>query len=279
VAIPIRGAELPFTLENGVIVFPAKIGDVAVEAALATGSAETYMNRKVVERHHTYCDDPTGNSIAVLALTGTYPTSSPAFSTARVNGFKALDISPPVSIMACANFAKVNGLVGREISVVVGAGFFRGKILQIDFEKRVLRILDPEGQDHLQSDPLNTQAEQKITLKMKLKKLPVVDGISFNGKEVRALIDTGQDVGIQISPSATSKHKLGNVGKNGSISPGKIASVSLSNFVLTDQDANFVGKEAGFDQGTYGAILGMPVLRVFKTITFDWKKNVVELTR
>ncbi|MEJ7847236.1 MAG: hypothetical protein WKF92_03995 [Pyrinomonadaceae bacterium] len=185
-------------------------------------------------------------------------------------------------------FGEMNKKIGREIGMILGADFFKGKIVQIDFKKKVIRFLEKSPVDY-NSLKLKVASAIQQPLLFKMDQLyrtfyaveltmPVVEGITFNGVKIRAFFDTGSAFPVLISPAATKEHALAPVPEKGSSKVGQIKSMNLSGYEIPEVPVMLFGREAGFDESLkeYGAIIGLGIMQNF-TVTFDWDEKMVLL--
>ena len=270
--------EVPFTLEKGLIVVKAKIKkDIPVEVVIATGNASSYVNMDFVLRNKIqigYTSDKNGEALLFVDI------------VQIIVG----DEKPASLKMKGTSLESSNAKAGREIAATLGADFFKGKILQIDFKKKVIRFLDTPALDYKLarstpplSDsktfvfPMGQSSEnfmgQPVTL-------PVLDGVVVNGSKVRSLLDTFVAYPVSVSPDAIKELKLGTIPDKGATQPTNLKSFSFAGFDVPDIPAVLVGKKAGFDVGLrdYGVVIGVAIIQNF-TVTFDWKEKMVVLER
>ncbi|HEY0172868.1 MAG TPA: aspartyl protease family protein [Pyrinomonadaceae bacterium] len=130
-----EAGEVPFTFEKGYVIVAGKIkGREPVEFIVSTGDTNSSVNLGVVERYKL-----------TMYYTG----------VGRVTGFNDKTVSfatlPDVSVGPAAatsinarlsSTAEVSKLLGREIFGTLGYDFFRGRTVQLDFGKKVMRFLD-----------------------------------------------------------------------------------------------------------------------------------------
>jgi hypothetical protein len=273
-----RAGEVPFTLEKGLIVVKAKIKkDIPVDVVIATGSPTSYVNMGFVLRNKIqpgYTSDKNGQALIFVSVTQII-----------------LGDEKPVSLnMKGSSLESSTEKAGREIAATLGADFFKGKILQIDFKKKVIRFLDapimdykalisipPSGGMRTLVFPMDQEAE---TFMGQPVVLPVVDGAVLNGSKVRTLLDTFIPYPVTVSPSAIKQFGFGTVPDKGTTQSSQLKSFNFGGFSIPDIPTILVGKNAGFDEDwkNHAAVLGIAILQNF-TVTFDWKEKMVVLER
>lgn len=279
VSSTIFSQEIPFKLDKGVILIPAKIKkDIAVEVAIASGSQYGFLNSDLALRHKlrlSYTSDGpvTGRNDKLIHFV-------------ELSDIVVGDLEPESLNMKHRSFEAMNKKIGREIGAILGADFFKGKILQIDFKKRVLRIVKKSSIDYAQlrssasgnqvrifdmDQPYRTFYGSELTL-------PVASGITFNGSQIRTLFETGTAIPVSISPAAAKEFTLGPVPDKGSTKVFELSKIDLSGLELAGVPTMAYGKDAGFDENLreYGAIFGVGVIQNF-LITFDFKAKKIIL--
>lgn len=283
VSSPCLAGEVPFTLEKGFIIIAAKIKkDISVEVAVSTGSPHSYLNPDLILRHKIrlgYTNDGpvTGRNDKIIHF-------------AEVPQVIVGDEKPVSLTMKERSFEAMNKKIGREIGAVLGTDFFKGKIVQIDFKKKVIRFLEksPIDYKHLKladatanAQPLFFKMDQLYrTFYAAELTLPVVEGITFNGEKIRALFDTGSAFPVLMSPAATKELAFAPVPDKGASKVGQIKLMSLNGYEIPEVPVMLLGKEAGFDESLkqYGAIIGLGIMQNF-TLTFDWKEKMIFLEK
>src|SRR6185436_3699488 len=80
--------------------------------------------------------------------------------------------------------------VGREIFAILGADFFKGRIVQFDFRKKVLRFMAHAPAATPQTGGPSKLAALTMRPSSEPVRLPVTDDVLFNGKRIKTLFDT-----------------------------------------------------------------------------------------
>jgi hypothetical protein len=268
--------DVPFTIEKGFIIVPAKvIKGVPVEVAISTGLHSSVVESAPYEK---------------FKLNAGYTNDGPV-SSGNDRAYLFMDIADvivgnakPTSLkMALSPQFGVGKKIGRDIFAVLGADFFKGKIVQFDFSRMVLRFLDKYSADesNAKSTVMKFKMDAAVDTPVNLAiPLPVVSEILFNGKSLRTLITTGVASPALISAGALKQLQLGPVPEKGKTAVGKIPLLKIYDIELKDVPALFFGKDAGFEQerASYDAVLGLGLLKNF-ILTFDFKEKIVTLER
>ncbi len=285
IASPCIAGEIPFTIEKGFIIIDAKIkNDIPVKAAIFTGSPDSFFGPDVIFKYkitpgYTY-DGPYGHG-AIADRTVIF---------ADVPQIVLGDEKPVNLRLRQGSAEAMSKRIGHVIDLILGADFFRGKIVQFDFKKKVIRFLEKPPVDYKQTTQSASSGDAKSLL-FKMDQslennfgisltLPVARDITFEGTKVRSLFDTAVASPVSLSPATIKEYRLGQIPDKGSTKLGQIKSIGLGDYEMSNVPVLLFGKEAGFDQGTkdYGAIIGLGVMQNF-LVTFDWKQNMLVLER
>lgn len=270
--------EVPFSVHNGLVIVEAKIKDnIPVRVTLATGAEHSIMDPALLEKYKlsaSYAADGpvTGRNDKTYTFT--------AVNGVRVGESKSRDLN-----MRFGSMASLSKMVGEEIFAALGADFFEGQIVQLDFNKKVIRFLDKTPPELIGSDDPNATSG-RIVLRIAPKPddsfrksflVPLVKGVQFNGQKGNLLLDTGVATSIAFSSSVAKKMGLTVPTENGRME--KII-VSFESQQLTDVPAWVYAKGSSADEmlAKYGAVAGSLFLQDF-VVLFDYKKALVILER
>lgn len=264
--------EIPFTFEKGHIIVAAKIKDKEpVEMAIATGLEQSTVGAANIKKYNLKIYNiPSG------PVTGRHDE---ALYPAEVTDIR-LGNSHTHRLLMPFNGSIVNIIsknIGREIFAVLGADFFKGRTVQFDFKKKVIRLLSnwkapKEGSDQVAILPM-------IEDKMKPIRRPIVERIGFNGKQIKTLLDTGSVTVISLTPTGAKEVGLPVPSPKSNPQPAKV-SLALEKISFPDVPAVVYSKDSDFDKDSqgYSAMIGIAVLQNF-IITFDFGVAVVVLER
>jgi hypothetical protein len=167
----------------------------------------------------------------------------------------------------------------RKRDGILGVGFFRRFVVEIDTDKRVMRLHEPAG--------FNYSGKGEV-LRMEFKtSTPIIEAaiVPLGSGEIagRFEIDTGCDDCVCLGHEFVSaNHLLGEtnsaaesvrrgVGGSAGIQPGKLAELRIGKFVVKEPTANFFLEGSPAGEGQAGHI-GMGALGRFKII-FDYAKR------
>ncbi len=272
--------EIPFSFEKGHVIVHARIKkDLPVEVVIATGAEHSTVDMALLEKYKLqsgYAGEPpvTGHNDRIYFFS--------IVPDVRLGDARATSLS-----MHLVSLSEVSKAVGREIFGVLGADFFKGRVVQFDFRKKLIRFLSQSATDELTDQKAGRAPNESTILRMienddpyKNVTVPVVEGVTIDGKKVKVLLDTGAVMVVGIS-SSTAK-KLGFVVPPDKTQPrpDKIGSLRLGTSELTDVPAiiSAKGTELERDLSQHGAVVGVAILQNF-LITFDFRNKLVVLER
>src|ERR1044071_3758395 len=176
--------EVPFTVEKGHVIVKATIkDDKPVEVVLSTGSEHSYVNPLLLEKYKL---QSFYTGVGIVTGRNDRTVSFANVPDVRVGGTKASSLS---MLFGEQSVTAINGRVGREIFAILGADFFKGRVVQFDFQKQVVRFL-PRLPEEAKADGPN-RAVMHFRYNADVLTLPIVEDVTFNGKKVRTLFDTG----------------------------------------------------------------------------------------
>lgn len=270
------GSEIPFTLEKGHIIVSAKInGNKPVEMVLATGAEHSLINAGVLEKYKlqaSYAGEGviTGNNLDRVVYFVTV-------SDIRVGDVEVTSLSMRFGAQATS---EISQRIGREIFAILGVDFFKGRIVQFDFRKRVVRFMA----DAPTVAPQGGSASGLATLTMRPSstsvRMPVTEDVVFNGKKIKTLFDTSALTVVSLTPSAAKQVGLTPPPDKGPPLTEKVSSLRLGKIEFTDLPVTLHSKGSDFDRESsgYGGVVGVALLQNF-VITFDFHGGALILER
>jgi hypothetical protein len=272
--------EVPFSFEKGFVVVKAKIEkNVEVEVIISTGAEYSSADEVLLDKYKISRISRGGPPIFLSDIYGPLKvfTSVPDVSIGEA---KATSLT-----MGVGSTAAVSKVLGREIFGILGANFFKDRVLQVDFKKKVLRFIDQFSAE-LSSDRTKAVSGSRIILRMieneeRLREhftRPVVENVTFNGKIAKLLLDTGTVTVIALSSSAAKK--LGYTVPSEKSSPRSdiVELLSFGGYELKSVPVVIYAKGTSIDWSLseYGAVVGSLFLQNF-VVTFDFRSKVVIL--
>jgi hypothetical protein len=264
---------VPFSFEHGHVTVRATIKDGApVEVILSTGSEYSRLDWALMDKYK---------------LSGSYSGEWPVtgrndriyiFSTVhnvRVGGLKGMSLD-----MREGSLADVSRKLGREIFGVLGADYFRGRVAQFDFGKKVVRFLPQSPPDPRKGAAAAGRAVLPMRFYKEWLTLPVSEQVTFDGKKIKTNFDTGVVTVVSLSAAATKQIGLESPPEKGAPRPDKVKSLRLNEHELNDVPVMLYAKGSHFDLDgkDFGAVAGAMLLQDF-VATFDFRKKVIILER
>jgi predicted aspartyl protease len=268
-------SEIPFTLEKGHVIVSAKIeGNKPVEVVLATGAEHSLINSTVLEKYKLKAAY-TGEGI----ITGSHLDRVVYF--VPVSDIHVGEIALTNLYMRFGGQAasEISQRVGREIFAILGADFFKGRIVQFDFQKKVVRFLAHAPSMKVQPGAASGSAVLKIRPSDKVM-LPITEDVTINGKGIKTLFDTSALTVISLTPSAAKLTGLTPPPDKGPPRADKISSLRLGDVKFDDLPVTLHAKGSDFDRDAagYSAVVGIALLQNF-VITFDFRGGTLIVER
>lgn len=275
-------SEVPFSFEKGFVIVKARIkGNVDVEVVISTGAQYSTVDEGLLN-----------NKYKVFSIHGGPPILAEEFWDFPIRDFVSVpDLSVGKAktsslVMGVVSTSAISKLIGREIFGTLGANFFKDRVVQVDFRKKVLRFLDQSSTEVLDAQKDNTIVGRRIVLRMIPQEdpirekisLPILENVVFNGKASKLLLDTG--IVTVVALSSSSAKKLGFIVPAEKSAPraDRIESLSFGAYELKGVPVMIYGKGTGMDQnlGEYGTVAGSLFLQNF-IVTFNFHSKTVVL--
>ena len=182
------------------------------------------------------------------------------------------------------NLSKVSNRLGKPLHGVLGHSLLHGRIVQIDYGKRVVRFYSESPIVKAANTPARTVVSFRYVDNV------LIDDVSVNGKIVVANLDTGSNGGFSLTPEAVSflgieeevsRAKVAtDVGYNGASEnrEGKVGNVTVGGISVDAPAATFFAKGTGHDKKPWGVNIGNVFLKDF-VLTIDYRKKLVMLEK
>ena len=269
-----RPATVPFDLRRGHVMVPAQVnGTNKVSMLLDTGYGMTMLH---VDHVAAAGLKRSGRSITIVGIAGEQEANvyeGPEF------GFEGLAWRP----RRIGAFPKEQASRSRRQDGVLGSGFFRRFVVEIDPFRKQMTLHEPETFGGFHDGEVLTLAFKGST--------PIVDAVVKlpGGNEVRAAfeIDTGCDGALCIGRHFVEAHGLATgsgadggrtgVGGRTPVREGHLPQLRLGRLVIDRPAANFFLEGAPADAPLAGHI-GWELLKEFR-IVFDYSRRQMILSR
>ena len=279
IAFPCHGApgnfesvtEVPFTIEQGIVIATMMIhGDEPVEVALATGAEFSLFNPQTLKKYKLLAAPiPVGPSLGRSSYPAIYVTS---VSDVR---FGDLRLRSLYLRSGEQTLTAISSRVGREIFAVLGADFFKGRVVRFDFVKKLVSFLPK-----IPTDQLNNKSVLKMQAAAEGIQRPIVKDINFNGKPVNSLVDTGAPTSVSLTPAGAKRLGFICPSENSEARGEKISSLQFGKIETSNLQVWIQPNNSEFDRRAsgYDAVIGIAVLQNL-IVTFDYGKRVVIVER
>lgn len=209
----------------------------------------------------------------------TYSTKLPVV---QVGGLNAKNLEA-----LAIDLSKVSERLGKPLHGVLGHSLLHGRIVQIDYPNRVLRIFSKSPIPQTAKQP-NTA--NRTVLSFRYDDNVLVDDVFVNGKKLVANFDTGSNGSFQLTPAAVSYLALQeqfnrartstSVGFNGVSEnrEGQIDNVTIGGISVVGPTVLFFGKGTGRDKKPWGINIGNAFFKDF-VMTIDYRSKLIILER
>lgn len=185
------------------------------------------------------------------------------------------------------DLSKVSARLGKPLHGVLGHSLLNGRIVQIDYPNRVLRIYSqsPFSKALNQSNTAN-----RTVLRFHYNDNVLVDDVLVNGKKLVANFDTGSDGSFQLTPAAVSYLGLQDafdrarastgVGFNGVSEnrEGEVGNITVGGISVDAPAVVFFGKGTGRDKKPWGINIGNAFFKDY-LVTIDYRRKLIVLER
>jgi hypothetical protein len=244
------------------------------EMVLATGAEHSTFNGGMMDKYklslaYTF-DDPKRCNLADC----TYTFSN--ITNITLGNLKPISLS-----MRLGTLEKIEKRIGRPVFGMLGADFFKGRVVQFDFTRKLARFL-PALTDGASKDNKTLPTTERIVLRMgfydEYTTLPIAEEVTFDGKKIKTIIDTGTATVVTLSPTATKQLGLPLPPDKSAPRTGNVGVLRLGDYELTNVPVLLYGKGMGFDRDVkeFGAIAGTGLLQNF-VVTFDFRGKLIIL--
>ena len=189
---------------------------------------------------------------------------------------------------AATDLSKVSERFGMPLHGVLGHSFLNGRIVQVDYPRRVVRFysVSPIGRS---GDA--QESSDYVKMAFRYDDNVLVDGIRVNGHTVTGDIDTGSDGAFKFTPKAVTDLGLdedlrnarpttsaGYDGVRNNFEGQLRSSVTVGTIVVESPPVVFFGKGAVSEDKPWGVNIGNGFLKDY-VVTIDYKSKVIVLQR
>lgn len=269
-----EAGEVPFLFEKGFVIVAAKIkGKEPAEVVISTGAEYSTIDFGMAQKYKLQ-----------LSYTGIPPVTGHNDRTMTYSQVPDVRVGPAAESlnMRLGSTAEVSRAVGREIFGVLGHDFLKGRAVQFDFAKKVLRFLDKPTAEALRGKggaAVFRMSEKQNEFGQTLT-LPLVEKVMFGDKPARVLLDTGTVTVVALSSATAKRLGFETPPEKGAARVDSIRSLRFGPVEFSDVPVAIYAKGSGADAqlGDGGALAGTALLQNF-VATFDYRGKVVILER
>lgn len=271
-----EAGEVPFTFEKGYVVVSGKIkGKEPVELIVSTGAEHSTIDGGMLEKYKLQA-----YYTGVGLITG-FNDRTVSFANVPDVRVGPADASLPMHLGSTAQSSKATG---RQIFGVLGSDFFKGRAVQFDFTKKVMRFLDKATAEALRAKAAGAADAAVLPMVMLSESykqhltVPLVEKVTVNGKPAKMLLDTGMVTVVALSSSAAKRLGFAAPPEKGAARADTIASLRVGGYETSGVPVTVFGKGAAAEErlGESGAAAGSVFLQNF-VATFDFRGKVVVL--
>ncbi len=273
--------EIPFDFYRNEIILQVSVaGKGPFNMMLDTGTDPSAVDLTIardlgLKLHSVGKPASGGGSDANLAYETTLPLVQVGSVTVKNLETVAIDLS------------KVSERLGRPLHGVLGHSFLNGRIVQIDYPNRVVRIYSQSPYPQ----PVNrVNTPNRTVLPFRYDDNVLIDNVVVNGKKLVANFDTGSDGTFKLTPAAVDCLGLQDefnrarvsttVGFNGVSEnrEGTLSNVTIGGISVDGPAVVFFGKRMGRDKEPWGINIGNAFLKDF-VVTIDYRTKLIVLEK
>lgn len=208
-----------------------------------------------------------------------YPTRLPVVELGSITAKEVL--------AATIDLTKLSGRLGRPIHGVLGYGFLKDRIVQIDYPALKIRFYAESPYPGIQNAP-NTV--NRVVTTFRYVDGVLIDNVFINGQKMRATLDTGSSGTFALTPEAVKTLALADemqaakaeesVGYNGEykVRTGVLKSLRIGRLSIDSAPATFWLPGTGHDNKKYEVNIGNGFFKDF-LLTFDFRSKIVVFER
>ena len=274
-----EAVEVPFVFDHNEILVRVRIGKhEPVTMMLDTDSDPSSINLSFAQ----------SNGLKLREIHGQITgggSERPKVYLTRLEGVELGSVKARDLQAVAIDLSKIQNRLGIQVQGVLGHDFLAGRVLQIDYPAKVLRFYRsssalPSAQDVQAVFPFRVGKDGDILL----------DGVTINGKSVRATFDTGSDGTFALTPAAVETLGLTEAtlhgqpdtsdGYKGTVQStrGKIDRIGIGSMEVVSPEVVFWAKGAGRDERPWELNIGNAFLKAY-ILTLDYPRKLIMLQK
>jgi predicted aspartyl protease len=276
--------EVPFTFDHTTVIIQVKLnGKGPFNMILDTGSDVAAIDLATAKELGLNLK-PTGGT-----LTGGGSDKPQVFAT-QIALVEIGSLATKHIEAAALDLSKQAQILGKRLDGVLGYAVLKNRVVQFDYPKRMIRFYS--ASPYTKTDQ-TLNSERRVVLPFRLSdESPIIDDVYVNGKQIRALLDTGgggayfalmpeaiTSLGLELEMTRAQPDSS-SMGSNGVVSSrkGKIKTLRVGAINVDAPTVVFYPKGVGKDHRKFGSAIGNPFLQDF-VVTFDYPNKTVVLER
>jgi predicted aspartyl protease len=185
------------------------------------------------------------------------------------------------------DLSKMSERLGKPLQGVLGHSFLSGRIVQIDYANRMLRLY---ARSPFVKALIGTNSAKRTVLSFRYDDNVLVDDVFVNGKKLVANLDTGSDDSFKLTPAAISYLGLEDEFNRARVTTavsfngvsenreGKVSIITIGGISLEEPAVVFFGKGTGRDKKPWGINIGNAFLKDF-VVTIDYRSKLIVLEK
>jgi predicted aspartyl protease len=185
------------------------------------------------------------------------------------------------------DLSKISERIGKPIQGVLGHSLLKGRIVQIDYPKRIVRFY---SQSPFAKMPKQANTPTHTVLAFRYVDNVLIDDVLVNGKKMTANFDTGSNGTFDLTPAAVIYLGMedevnrapasSDVGYNGVAEnkKGELSNVTIGGILVAGAPVTFFAKGTGRDKKPWGINIGNEFLKDF-VVTIDYRNKLLTLEK
>jgi len=272
-----NGDAVPFELDRNVILVPVRVaGRGPYLAMIDTGTDPSAIDPALAKELGLKLGE-SGE------IDGAGTESAQASETMLPDVALGSVVAKNVEALAGASVTTIGNALGKPVRIILGKSFLDRRIVQVDFPGRVLRF--PANAPNA-----SPASPDRAVLRFRYDDDVMLEGVRIDGKPVRAILDTGSNGSVKLTPEAVRAlglHAQATAGKtsestgfrgNYAIREGKLESLDLGTIHVAGPAAVFWSPGTGHDGKPWDANIGNAVLKDF-VVTLDAVDGILVLEK
>ena len=272
--------EVPFAFERSSVIVEVKVnGKGSYNMLLDTGAEQSAIDLNMAKELGLKLNPIGGGKVVATGKKQ---------NTLFLTKLSQIDVGKVQSkdILAVAiDFSRISQRIGIRVDGVVGYNFLKNRVVQFDYQKRVVRFYSTLSMPN--SPVANTSNRMVLPFRFYGDdKFPVIDDVYVNGKKIRAELDTGHSGVLALTAAATKRLGLDATAQaaepetsEGALGTsvnrkGKLRTLTVGTVTIDSPTVSFRAPNSGLDEAPFDGLLGNDFFKDF-VVTFDYRNMIV----